>query len=47
MGLRILHCTRLRDTHKLRSIMKHLDLKMENLEAAAEQAPKDLDHIKN
>ena len=25
--------------------MKHLDLKMENLEAAAEQAPKDLDYI--
>ena len=39
---RILHYTRIRDTYKLRSILKHLQLQVENLEAAAEKAPKDL-----
>ena len=30
----------------MKSILKHLQTKVENLEAAAEKAPKDLDYIK-
>ena len=34
---RILHNTRIKDTDKLRAIWKHLLLKVENLESAAEK----------
>ena len=43
---RILYYTKITDPKKLRSILKHLQIKVENLEAAAEKAPKDLDYIK-
>ena len=43
---RILHYTKTRDTYKLKSILKHLHLKIENLEAVVEKAPKDLNYIK-
>jgi len=43
---RILYYTKITDPKKLKSILKHLQIKVENLEAAAEKAPKDLDYIK-
>ena len=33
------------DPKRLKSILKHLQIKVENLEEAVEKAPKDLDHI--
>ena len=43
---RILAYTKITDPKRLKSILKHLQIKVENLEAAAEKAPKDLDYIR-
>ena len=43
---RILAYTKITNPKRLKSILQHLQIKVENLEAAAEKAPKDLDYIR-
>ena len=43
---RILAYSKSTDTKRLKSILKHLQTKVENMEAAAAKAPKDLAYIK-